>query len=164
MKRLSQIDLSREQSEAVIVGPDDAAWALDRNGNNRNMTRSVWNRYAAAMAAGKWLDIKFLMLSLPTSLSSMKELRPMTVDSYRGHPNKVKCPLKNIAPTEKLAMQARVWARHKMINGRLKNWGILSQVFWHDIPRHGEVFWACALLTQLTIEQDEPLFSVEYED
>jgi len=57
MKRLSQIDLSREQSEAVIVGPDDAAWALDRNGNNRNMSRSVWNRYAAAMTAGKWLDM-----------------------------------------------------------------------------------------------------------
>lgn len=57
MKRLSQVDLSREQSEAVIVGPDDAAWALDRNGNNRKMSRSVWNRYAAAMTAGKWLDM-----------------------------------------------------------------------------------------------------------
>jgi hypothetical protein len=30
--------------------------------------------------------------------------------------------------------------------------------------RHGEVFRACAVVTQLTIENGEPLFGVEYED
>ena len=56
-----------------------------------------------------------------------------------------------------LAMQARVLVRHETINGCLKNWGILAQVFWHDIRCHGEVFRACAVLTQLTI--DPLLFS-----
>ncbi len=30
----------------------------------------------------------------------------------KGHPNKVKCPLNDIAPAKKLAMQAQVRARH----------------------------------------------------
>jgi hypothetical protein len=30
--------------------------------------------------------------------------------------------------------------------------------------RHGDVFRACAVLTQLTVENGEPLFEVEYED
>jgi hypothetical protein len=45
-----------------------------------------------------------------------------------------------------------------------KNWGILSQVYRHDIMRHGEVFRACAVVTQLTIENGELLFEVEYKD
>jgi hypothetical protein len=51
-----------------------------------------------------------------------------------------------------------------MLNGQLKNWGILSQVFCHHISMHGDVFWACVMLTQLTVENGEPLFKVEYKD
>ena len=53
---------------------------------------------------------------------------------------------------------------HEMLNGRLKNWGILSQVFRHHITRHGNVFWACVVVMQLTIQDGEPLFEVEYGD
>ena len=48
-------------------------------------------------------------------------------------------------------MQGRVWARHEMLNEWLKNWGITSQVFCHHIMMHGDVFRACAVVTQLTI-------------
>ncbi len=51
-----------------------------------------------------------------------------------------------------------------MLNGRLKNWVILSQVFHHHIMMHGNVFRACAVVTQLTVKNSEPLFEVEYED
>ncbi len=112
--------------------------------------------------AGKWPDIKIFNAILANFLERYERVE--ADDGYRGHPNKVKCSLNNIAPAEKLAMQARVRARHETINGRLKNWGILAQVFRHDIRCHGEVFRACAVLTQLTIEQGEPHFSVEYED
>ena len=57
-------------------------------------------------------------------------------------------------------MQGRARARHKMLNGRLKNWGILSQVSRHHIMMHGDVFRACAVVMQLTIENSEPLFEV----
>ncbi len=58
----------------------------------------------------------------------------------------------------------RVRARHEPLNRWLKNWGILSQVYQHNIMRHGDVFRACAVVTQLTIKNGEPLFEVEYKD
>ena len=67
-------------------------------------------------------------------------------------------------------MQARLRARHEheTLNERLKlkNWGILSQVFRHHIflHCHWDVFRACAVVTQITIENGEPLFRVEFED
>ena len=61
-------------------------------------------------------------------------------------------------------MQGRARARHETLNGRLKNWGILSQFFRHYIMTHGDVFRACAVVTQLTVENGEPLFEVEYGD
>ncbi len=65
---------------------------------------------------------------------------------------------------ESRVMQGRVRACHKTLNGRLKTWGILSQVFRHHITMHGNVFRACAVVMQLTIENREPLFEVEYTD
>ncbi len=61
-------------------------------------------------------------------------------------------------------MQGMVRARHETLNRRLKKWGILSQVYCHDIMRHGEVFWVCVVVTQLTIENGELLFEVEYKN
>ena len=61
-------------------------------------------------------------------------------------------------------MQGRVRARHETLNGRLKNWGILSQVYRHHIMMHGDVFWACTVVTQLTIQDGALLFEVKYED
>ncbi len=65
---------------------------------------------------------------------------------------------------ENLAMQARVRSRHETFNGRLKNWGILEQVYPHDITAHGTVLYVCAVITQLAIDNGERLFEVEYED
>jgi hypothetical protein len=59
-------------------------------------------------------------------------------------------------------MLGRVRAHHKMLNGWLKNWGILSQVYQHDIMQQGNVFRAYAVVMQLTIKNGEPLFEVEY--
>ena len=62
-------------------------------------------------------------------------------------------------------MQGRARACHKTLNGRPKNWGILSQVFRHQITtHHGDVFRVCAVVTKLTIQDGEPLFEVEYAD
>ncbi len=136
-------------------GAKATSWASTSGGGNL-----VWIQ--GPYPAGKWLDIKIFNAVLANFLERYERVEAN--DGYRGHPNKVKCPLNDIAPAEKLAMQERVRARHETINGHLKNWGILSQVFRHDIRCHGEVFQACAVLTQLTIEQGEPLFSIEYED
>jgi hypothetical protein len=83
---------------------------------------------------------------------------------YHGHPDKIKCPDNADNPRENLAMKARVRSRHETLNGRLKNWGILAEAYCHDISKHGDVFRACAVITQLMIQNGEPLFSVEYSD
>ena len=61
-------------------------------------------------------------------------------------------------------MQARVRMRQETVNKRFKHFGILKQVYHHDIANHGEVFRACAVLTQLAILNGEPLFIVGYRD
>jgi len=40
-----------------------------------------------------------------------------------------------------------VRALDEKLNGWLKNWGILSQVFCHHIMMQGDVFRACAVVT-----------------
>ena len=50
--------------------------------------------------------------------------------------------------------------RHETVNGRFKNWGILKQVFRHNVNKHGFVFNAIANITQLDIENGHPLFPV----
>jgi hypothetical protein len=66
---------------------------------------------------------------------------------YLGHADKIKCLGNNLNPAKNQAMQGRVRARHETLNGRLKTWRILSQVFHHNILLHGNVFWACAVVT-----------------
>ena len=58
-------------------------------------------------------------------------------------------------------MQARVRSRHETFNACLKFWGILGQVYRHDILKHSSVFYACVVITQLIIANEEPLFEVE---
>ncbi len=112
--------------------------------------------------AGKYTDIKIFNKVLRHFLDPWEQVEANK--GYVGHPNKIKCSQNVGNPAEKWAMQGRVRARHETLNGRLKYWGILSQVYCHDIMWHGEVFWAYAVVTQLTIENDEPLFEVGYFD
>jgi hypothetical protein len=66
-------------------------------------------------------------------------------NGYVGHVDKIKCPKNPANPPGNLKMQGSVRSRHETLNGRLKNWGILSQTFRHDISLHGSsVLHACA--------------------
>jgi hypothetical protein len=109
--------------------------------------------------AGAWPNIKIFTSCLAHFLEPYECIE--ADDGYREHADKVKCPKNDVNPVKNLKMQGHVRACHETLNRRLKNWGILSQVFRHDIGRHGDVFWACAVITQLTIEHGEPLFAVE---
>ena len=112
--------------------------------------------------AGKYTDIKIFNKVLRNFLEPGERVE--ADEGYRGHPDKIKCPGNDVNPTENQSMQGRVRAHHETLNGRLKTWGILSQVFCHHITTHGDVFRACAVVTQLNIENGEPLFEVEYTD
>lgn len=82
---------------------------------------------------------------------------------YRGE-DLVKTPLGRGESKERVAMKSKVRARHETINGRFKSWGALRARFRHDLVFHSAVFRAVAVITQLEIENGEPLFSVTYSD
>jgi hypothetical protein len=112
--------------------------------------------------AGKNTDIIIFNKVLTNILEPGERVK--ADDGYCRHADKIKCPKNDANPTENLAMQGRARARHETFNGWLKNRGILSQVSRHHISLHGDVFWTCAVLTQLAINNGEPLFGVEYGD
>ena len=85
-------------------------------------------------------------------------------NGYVRHVDKIKCPNNNCNPEENLAMQACVRSRHETFNAHQNFWGILRQAYCHDITQHGNVFHVCAVLTQLAVANDKPLFQVEYGD
>ena len=45
--------------------------------------------------------------------------------------------------------------RHETINGKLKRWGVLRQLFRHNRNKHHVVFKACITLTQLLLDYGE---------
>jgi hypothetical protein len=112
--------------------------------------------------AGKYNNIKIFNSVLRHYLEPGKRVE--ADNGYVGHTDKIKCPDNTCNPEENLAMQAHARSWHETLNGRLKNWGILAQVYCHDIVAHGTVFHACAVVTQLSIANGEPLFEVEYGD
>ncbi len=80
-----------------------------------------------------------------------------------GQSDKIKFQQDVVNPKENWAMQGRVRTCHEMLNGLLKNWGLLSQVFCRHISLHGDVFRVCAVVTLLTVENgDSTLFKVKY--
>ena len=112
--------------------------------------------------AGKYTDIVIFNKVLRHHLEPGERVE--ADNGYVGNADKIKCPNNPANPERNLAMQARVRSRHETLNGRLKNWGILEQVFRHDISLHTLVFHACAVITQLSITHGEPLFQVGYSD
>ena len=61
-------------------------------------------------------------------------------------------------------MQTRVRNRHETVNKQFKQFGILKQIYRHDISDHGDVFRAIAIIIELAIENGEPLFKCGYCD
>ena len=113
---------------------------------------------------GEWNDISIFRDSLLSHLQDAGE-RAEADDGYIGEaPGFIKCPKSFTNPEETEAMQARVRMRQETVNERFKNFGILKQVFRHEVANHGEAFRACACLTQISIMNGEPLFSVGYRD
>ena len=113
--------------------------------------------------AGKWPDISIFRDALKHYLG--KHERVEADDGYRGEaPGKVKYPASFANPIENEYMQQRVWSRHGTVNKRFKQWAILDQTYRHNINDQAYIFRAIVVLTQLSLENGEPLFSVNYKD
>ena len=55
---------------------------------------------------------------------------------------------------------SRIRARHEVLNGRLKRFGVLRNASRHRLQLHSKVFFAEANITQISIENEDPLFHV----
>ena len=110
-----------------------------------------------------WPDISIFRNALLSSLEPNERVE--ADDGYTGEaPEHVKCPksMGNLEETE--FMQQRVRNCQETVNKRMKNWGALKQVWRHRFNRHGSVFRAIAVITQMSIENGEPLFQYGYRD
>lgn len=122
----------------------------------------VWVK--GPLPCGEWPDIKIFRAALVHYLDP--DERVEADDGYIGEaPVHTKTPNMFTRKKEKLEMQARVRNRHETVNKRFKQWGCLNQRFRHGVEQHSACFRAVAVLTQLSLEFGEPLFSVaEYAD
>jgi hypothetical protein len=112
---------------------------------------------------GRNNDLTIFRSSLMSHLAQAERVE--ADDGYLGEaPLHVKCPKSFTNPQETEAMQQRVRNRQETVNNRLKNWGVLRQLFRHSIVEHGDIFRAVAVLTQLSINSGEKLFSTGYRD
>jgi hypothetical protein len=73
----------------------------------------------------------------------------------------VKCPSSIGIPEEKHRMMGIVRRRQETVHRRFKQWSSLKQVFRYDLCMHGRGFTAIVVISQLAIENGEPLFQVD---
>jgi len=57
-----------------------------------------------------------------------------------------------------------VRVRHETVNGRLKNWGCLRNLWRHRVEKHRYAFRAVANLVQLEMETGSQAFQLEYNE
>ena len=111
---------------------------------------------------GVFNDLMIFCKSLATLLEPGERVE--ADDGYLDEaPLRVKCQ-KLTEPAEKEAMAKQVRSCQVTVNKRFKQWGILRQVFCNDLIHHRDVFAAICVITQLAIENGEPLFEVHYDD
>ena len=111
-------------------------------------------------ACGVWPDIKIFRSSLKTFLDPFERVE--ADDGYLGEePVTCKCPgglISRRSDAEARELRQRIRSRHETINARLKNFGVLKQLFRHPTMNHGIYFRAVVVLTQLLLENGEPRF------
>lgn len=117
--------------------------------------------FSGPYQAGVWPDVEIFRASLVSFLDPYERVE--ADDGYIGEaPLRVMCPGCVTCPAGRKDMMKKVRERQETVNKRLKQWNILVKTYIHDILDHRDVFASICVLTQLAIENGEPLFQVEY--
>ena len=107
---------------------------------------------------GKWPDIKIFRSALKHLLLPQEKVEADA--GYRGD-RKVRHP-GHVRNWNELKAKKAARGRHETVNGRLKNWNVIDQVFRHNLNLHGICFLAVAVLTQLMFERGYRPYQVNY--
>lgn len=111
--------------------------------------------------AGQWHDITIFRRNLKRILLSCGEYVEAD-DGYRGEPDCIRTPTDLFITDNKKKLKCIARRRHETCNRRFKHWNSLQNAFRHSAKDHEFVFTAIAVMTQLEIENDNPLFQVQY--
>jgi hypothetical protein len=106
---------------------------------------------------GKWPDLKIFKKYVLPHLEPGKQVE--TDRGYR-HP-RCRNPEDYLSKSEYVA-KSRAASRHEAVNGRLKNWRSLKQVFRHDHHEHKYFFFTAAVVDNLMYKKYGPVFDVSY--
>lgn len=107
---------------------------------------------------GSHSDLRMFRLGLKAALACGEKV--IADGGYRDE----KCVLGDDVDCDQRAILSTVRARQETVNGRFKQLFILGHRFRHNISMHSFCFHAVANVTQLMIENGEPLFSVDYSE
>ena len=111
--------------------------------------------------AGVWNDISVFRNALKNNLGENERVK--ADDGHVGEsPDHIQFPRSFVNPEQTEWMQARVRSKQETVNNRFKNWEIVKQVYRNDIPSHGRAFEAVIVITQLSINNGEQLFTCGY--
>jgi DDE superfamily endonuclease len=81
---------------------------------------------------------------------------------YRGEPLYISTPRDFRNEREEIAKN-HARARHEHVNRYLKHFGCLQQTYRHKLSKHANLFWAVAVVTQVSLRYQEKLiWQVQY--
>ena len=113
--------------------------------------------------AGKFADTAIFCRELKQLLEMEREWAEAD-DGYRGEPLTIELPNEGcyFGGEKQKKLKKKVRSRHETVNGRLKEFGCLDQIFRHKRNRHKLCFDAVVVLTQIAIKTGEiNVFSVK---
>lgn len=106
----------------------------------------VWA--SGGLPCGEWPDIK---IAKNLYLKYARDEVTLADKGYR---------FRNYFKNPTNAMEKRIMARHETLNGRLKQFKVLSCKFRHPLKKHPSIFHACVNILQLSIQCGEKLFDL----
>jgi hypothetical protein len=113
--------------------------------------------YNGPFECGSWPDLKIFRSRLKHHLSVGEKV--VADRGYRGD-ERICTPDNNLSDQHTEAMN-NARARHETINGCLKTWAILKNVFSHHRDKHHIAFRSVLVLVQIEIESGYPPFQVD---
>ena len=116
----------------------------------------VWTH--GPFACGAWPDINIFRAKLKRMLAPRELV--VADKGYRGDKS-VRIPSACCSHADHRAMN-KALARHETVNRRLKQFGVLSKRFRHELSKHHLCFEAVTAATQLSFNRGEKPYRVTY--
>ena len=106
--------------------------------------------------AGNWPDKRIFKSLLKTKLEPGEKV--VADCGYKGDSS---CVNPDMGTNEQKAAMNAARARHETVNGRIKNWGSMKQVFRHHRDKHQLAFRSVLNIEQIKMMNGKPAFQVE---